>query len=253
MTSMKNLRRLAGAVALTASVALVTAGCGPNEPAPASATPPSAVQSTPPSDGAAAQPAGDAAPMLDEAVKSARVLRTVHVKFSTSGIDNLLARSYAADVTTAPAVAARGSANLKINGQYVQSDFKVVEGNLWVKNADGKYANTGSARGKFDPAVLLDPKRGIAALVEATTDAKVDGAPSKVDGHDAVKITGTIPAEAATVLVPKEQLGDKKTLPISIWLSPEQPRMVMQLIITAGEGSLTLGLDKAEPFTVTAG
>lgn len=250
-TPLLYLRRIAAvAVASTAVVAL-SSGCGPSDPTPvASATPTAEAVSEPAQNGADTV---DVKQLLDDAGKSARILRSVSVQFSTTNIEDLLAKSYAAEVTTSPAVAARGSANLKINGKYSQTDFHTNAGNLWIKGADGKFTNAGTARGKFDPAVLLDPERGLAAIISGTTDAQVDGAPAKVNGRDTVKVTGQLPADAATVLVPKTSLGDAEKLPVTLWLSPEQPRMLVQVIIGAGKGSMTIKLAKADPFTTSPG
>ncbi len=180
-------------------------------------------------------------------------MTTAHLLFSSTKVPNLLAQSYSSDVTITPAAAARGSANLKINGAYSQTDFRTHDGDLWIKGTDGNFTNAGPARGRFDPAVLLDPQRGVAGLVSLVADARVDEQPVQLDGHDAVKITGSLPVQAAAVLVPASSLGDNEQLPVTLWIGFQKPYTLEQAIVTVGGGSLTLKLSAAEPFTTNAG
>ncbi|KXO92916.1 Putative lipoprotein lprA precursor (plasmid) [Tsukamurella tyrosinosolvens] len=242
-------------------LATTLVACGPDEAtaAPAASASPSPValpseSASPETSGAAAQASGaDASSLIDEAAKSARILRSVRAEYSTTGIENLLAKSYAAEITTTPSVASRGTANLKIQGAYRQSDFRTIDGKLWIKGTDGKFVDAGPARGKFDPAVLLDPQRGLAALIASTESAKIDGGPAKLDGKDTVKVAGTLPTAAAAVLVPRESLGERDEVPVTLWFTPNKPNDLVQLIIKAGDSSITLKLSKGEPFTIAAG
>lgn len=239
------LLRIAVVSVAVATLSALTTGCDSSEPEP---SPTPAASSAATSETTAA-PVDDAARFIDDATKSVTMLRTTHIDFTSVGIDDLLVTSYAADVTTDPAVASRGSASIKINGEYTQSDFYTADGNLWIAGSDSTYIDTGTASGKFDPAVLLDPSRGIGSIVAATTDPVIDAAPSQVNYQDTIKITGTIPAAVATVLVPETSFAGADQLPITLWVDPAEQHTLVQVLILAGEGSVSFRVSPARPFT----
>lgn len=252
--AMRNPLKITIAASVAAIAAVAITACGPAEPK-TNAAPTTVSSSAEPSTGPAqtdSTTGADASALIDSAAKSARILRSVHVEFSTTGVLDLLAQSYVADVTTSPAVASRGSANLKINGAYTQTDYRTVDGKLWIKGKDGKFTDMGPARGKFDPAVLLDPQRGLAALVAGVENGKIDGTPAQLNGKEAVKVTGMLAAESAKVLLPREALGDVDEVPVTVWLAPNAPNDLIQLILKTKSGTVTLRMSKGEPFTVAA-
>lgn len=191
----------------------------------------------------------DAGQLLSDATEAVRATQSAHVLFSSTNIADLLARTYAADITLTPANAARGNGTLKINGTYSQAEFRTNNGVLWVEAADGAFVNTGPAHGTLDPAALLDPERGIAALLAAVTGPVVQERESHAGNQAAVKIAGTLLPSAAGVLVPVSTLRGASQLPVMLWVTPQSPRKLVQVIITINDGSLTLQLGEAAPFT----
>ncbi|CPW92618.1 LppX_LprAFG lipoprotein [Mycobacteroides abscessus] len=192
----------------------------------------------------------DATLLMNDAVSAARATPSARLLFSSTNVADLLAKAYAADVTVTPAIAARGNATLKINGDYTQAQFRTGEGTLWVQGSDGAFVKVGRARGTLDPAALLDPARGIAGLL-AAVDSPVIEEPHAFAGSDAaIKVTGTLPSPSASALIPKSSLGDAKELPAALWLAPQSPHQLMQLTIAVGDGSLALRVEKGEPFTI---
>ncbi|WP_100492791.1 LppX_LprAFG lipoprotein [Mycobacteroides abscessus] len=237
------LTRLA-AVGLSAAVALLAVGCqqqGPSEHTATSAY----VSAT-----ADAETDLDVTQLMSAAIATARAMRSAHLMFSSTGVRDLLAKAYAADVTLTPAVAARGNATLKINGDYIQAQFQTVEADLWIQGAGGTFVNAGPAQGTLNPAALLDPQHGIASVLAAVTFPVIVDAKAHAGPDEAVKVAGTLSAAAASALVPRSSLGDATEFPVAVWLAPVDPYPLLQVIVTVGEGSLTLRADKAEPFTV---
>lgn len=229
--------RIAAAVFVTA-LPLLVVGCQHSGPDAAAAHRPASDTAGDP----------DAGQLLSDATAAVRATQSARVLFSSTNID-LLARTYAADITLTPANAARGNGALKINGTYSQAEFRTNNGVLWVEGADGAFVNAGPAHGTLDPAALLDPERGIAAFLASVTGPVIQEHESHAGNQAAVKIAGTLPLSAAGVLVPLSTLRGASQLPVTLWVTPQSPHKLVQVIITINDGSLTLQLGEAAPFT----
>ncbi|BBX82212.1 hypothetical protein MAUB_00850 [Mycolicibacterium aubagnense] len=167
---------------------------------------------------------------------------------STHGIENLTASSYAADVTTDPP-GASGSADLMIDGQRRQTDFLVESGHLWITNVDGSREDVGPARGSLDPTALLDPNRGLAALLQLVTDATFDthqpDAAYTVAGRPTQLLHAQLPHQAATILLPAASIGSRDRVPVQLWLDRSAGHALVQLIAEIGDGSAVLVITPA--------
>lgn len=233
--------RLAAA-AFGVTLSLLAAGCQHPGPGPSTIT------------RSASQPTGDehnadAKRLLTDAANAARAMQSARVLFSSTDVPDLLARAYAADVTVMPAGSAAGNGTLKINGSYSQAEFRTDAGVLWVKASDGSFVNAGPAHGTLDPAALLDPGHGIAGLLASVTAPVIEDRRAHEGWQEAVKITGTLPASAAAVLVPVSSLGSTSELPVAVWVAPESSHQLLQLIVKVGEGSLTVQFDETRSST----
>lgn len=232
------------AVGLSAAVALLAVGCQQQRPSENTAT--SAYVSAT----AGAETHLDVNQLMNAAIATARAMRSAHLMFSSTGVTDLLAKAYAADVTLTPTVAARGNATLKINGDYSQTQFQTVEADLWIQDANGTFVDTGPAQGTLNPAALLDPQHGVASVLAAVASPVIVDPKAHAGPDEAVKVAGTLSAAAASVLVPRSSLGAATEFPVAVWLAPVDPYPLLQVIVTVGEGSLTLRADRAEPFTI---
>ncbi|MFA5709915.1 LppX_LprAFG lipoprotein [Mycolicibacterium sp.] len=187
---------------------------------------------------------------LASAAASARSLRGARVLFSTTGVEDLTASSYAANIVAEPASAA-GSGNLLINGERSQTDFRIEDGRLWIKSVDGTFEDVAAARGNLDPTALLDPATGLAAMLEAVTAAEFlrlqpEGPSSTVAGRATVKMHAQLPEKAATLLLPATAVAGHGPLPVTLWLDPTAGGYdLVQLIAEVGEGSMTLTVASA--------
>lgn len=195
-------------------------------------------------------PAADpAAAALADAAATARACAAAHLDVFTRGIENLTANSYAADVTTDPPTA-RGSADLLIDGQRRQTDFLVENGHLWITNADGSREDVGPARGALDPTALLDPKLGLAALLQLVTgatfdNAQPDGTETTVAGRPTQLLHAQLPRQAATILLPAASIGSRDQVPVRLWLDRSPDHALVQLIAEIGDGSFVLAITPA--------
>lgn len=194
---------------------------------------------------------GDASTLISDAASAMRDTASAHVLFSSTGVHDLTADSYDADVLAAPP-AAQGSANLLINGERVQTGFKVADGQLLIETVDGEMVDAGPAQGQFDPPALLDRATGLAALIGSVQDA----VPAKPADSDAdrgrLKLQAQLPAASATILVPRSSLGSADYLPTTLWFDPAANNAMVQLVAGVGTGSVTLRISASEHAAATA-
>lgn len=220
-------------ISVTAAVAVTVSAAGCSAGPTTISASPSAHQSS----------SGDAPARLADASSAMRNTTAAHVQFSSTGVDDLTASSYDADVSVAPP-AAHGSANLLIDGQRVQTGFKVADGQLWVETVDGGVAEAGAAHGQLDPPALIDRATGLAALIGAVHDA----VPVETTDADpaAVKLEAKLPVRAALLLVPRSSLGVGASLPVTLWLDPAENNALAQLVVGIGDGSVSLHISAAQ-------
>jgi hypothetical protein len=166
---------------------------------------------------------------------------SAYIRYSTQGFDSLTATSWAADVTVSPPTA-KGSGELLVDGQRAPTGFDVNAGRLRIENADGTREDVGASFGVLDPPRILDPKTGLSALLSAATGAESDPGPADVEGTTMVRIRAQLPVEAGAILLPAAAIAGTGPLPVTLWIDPAG-NILRQLLLTAGEGSVTLRLD----------
>ena len=223
------------AVATALAAVLLASGCSTAAPPPTGsplATETAAAARDLPSDPSAA---------VADAARRLRTTTAATIMVATTGIENLIASSYAAEVSTDPA-AANGNASLMINGERQQANFQVRDGELFLDSADGESFTVGPARGNFDPTLLLDPQLGLASMIETISPVSFEGPQPVNDGQVAgtVKLRGELPVAAAEAVLPRDNLHNVASVPVTLWLDPDAGNALVQLIITAGGGALTL-------------
>ena len=215
---------------------LLASGCSTNAAPPPPGVPP-AVQTA----GAAPDLASDPSSAVADAAMKLRATTAAAIMVATAGMDKLIASSYAAQVSTDP-VTARGNANLMINGERQQAYFQVRDGELFLESSDGEPIAVGPSRGNFDPTLLLDPQLGLASMIETISPVAFDGPQPVDDGRIAgtVKLRGDLPVTAAEVVLPRYMLHNLASVPVTLWLDPAAGNALVQLIVTANGGSMTL-------------
>lgn len=216
----------------------------PVESAPASSDVPTSV--------IAAGELPDAVTLIDQSATDLRVQKSVHVELSTTGeLIGVPVRELSGDVTSTPAGAATGNANVRINEQFYKTDFIVIGGQLYAKLDGANFSEVGAAQESYDPAVLLDPERGVANLV-AKIQNPVSEARETVDGADTVKITGTLSPSEFDSIVPG--LGGRtEAFPITVWVTAAAPFVLVKAEVTIDDAVITIDTSKwGEPVTITA-
>ena len=198
-------------------------------------------------------PLPDAATLLTDSAETTRGEQSVHLQLTVNGeIKELPIATLSGDLTNAPAVAAQGTADLIFLGQKLTDvGFVVVDGDLYgAITKGGNMQNFGPAADIYDISAILNPDNGLANVLSSFTDAKAVGREA-VSGSDAVKITGTVPADAVNKIAP--QLKATAPAPGTAWIREDGDHQLAQVMLEPSAGNtITMTLtDWGKNVTVT--
>ena len=194
----------------------------------------------------------DAAPLLQQSSETTKSQSSVHLLLTVQGeIKELPIDSLEGDLTTTPAVAAQGSANLNFLGQKLEGvGFVVADGNLFATlTAGGAYQDFGPAADIYDVSAILSPTNGLANVVANFSEPKADGRET-INGVETVRITGNVSADAVNKIAP--QIGATGPVPGTAWVAEEGNHELMQAKLEPSDGnSVTMTMsDWGKPVTV---
>ena len=195
----------------------------------------------------------DAATLLQQSSETTKSQTSVHLGLTVQGeIKELPIESLEGDLTTAPAVAAQGKANLLFLGQKLDDvSFVVAEGKLFATlTTGGAYQDFGPAADIYDMSAILNPETGLANVLANFSDPKAEGRET-VNGVETVRITGNISADAVNKIAP--QIGATGPVPGTAWIAEEGNHELVQAKMDPGPGNIvTMTLsDWGKPVTVT--
>lgn len=182
-------------------------------------------------------PLPDAATLLTDSAATTRSEQSVHLQLTVNGeIKELPIATLSGDLTNAPAVAAQGTADLIFLGQKLTDvGFVVVDGDLYgAITKGGNMQNFGPAADIYDISAILNPETGLANVLSSFTDAASVGREA-VSGSDAVKITGTVPAEAVNKIAP--QLKATAPSPGTAWIREDGDHQLAQVMLEPSPGN----------------
>lgn len=194
----------------------------------------------------------EAATLLSDSQKSTAALKSVHLELGVTGtIEGLPIESLSGDLANEPAVAAQGKATIIFLGQKVEDvEFVVADGVLYGALTPGSWTDFGPASDIYDVSAILNPEKGLANILANMTDPKNDSV-EEISGVEAVKITGTVSADAVNKIAP----DIKATAPVpgTAWVRTDGDHALVQAKLDISEGnSVQMTLSKwDEPVTVT--
>jgi lipoprotein LprG len=147
--------------------------------------------------------------------------------------------------------AAQGTVQRDQGGQVVELAVVVLGDKLYVRGATGPFLKLDAANlsAFYDPRPILDPDRGIAAVLasgkEATTEAR-----EQVGGVDTYRLQVNFPAQPLGTLLPgpdQDQTGD-------IWIAIQDSRLVQaQFPAIDPESTITIRFSEYDvPVDITA-
>ena len=197
-------------------------------------------------------PLPDGATLIKDSDQTTRALTSVHLLLEVNGeIKELPIARLDGDLTTVPAVAAQGKANIVFLGQKVDDvEFVVADGNLFGALTPGSFSDFGPAADLYDVSAILSPDRGLANILANFSDAKADGR-EDVNGVKAIRVTGTVTAEAVNAITP--QIGATGPVPATAWIQEDGDHQLVRAKLEPTPGNtlqLTL-TDWGKTVTVT--
>jgi lipoprotein LprG len=197
------------------------------------------------------KPPPDAASLLKESSETTKSQTSMHLKLAVQGeIKELPIESLEGDLTNTPAVAAQGTANIVFLGQRLEGvDFAVVDGTLYAALTKGSYQDLGPAVDIYDVSAILNPDTGLANVLANFSDPKADGRET-INGVDAVRVTGTVTADAVNKIAP--QIAATGPVPATAWIREDGNHELVQAKLEPTPGnSLTMTCtDWGKPVTV---
>jgi lipoprotein LprG len=143
---------------------------------------------------------------------------------------------------------AQGTARLALGRQTTEIRFVIVDRVLYLQGPTGGFRQlpVEAATTVYDPSVVLDPQRGIPALLNSATAARTE-AREEVNGVDAYRVSATLPGDRLAVLVP----GATQSLTGQLWIAVRGSRLVQARFPLPG-GTTTARLSEFdEPVNIT--
>ncbi|MGH3898504.1 MAG: LppX_LprAFG lipoprotein [Pseudonocardiaceae bacterium] len=146
---------------------------------------------------------------------------------------------------------AKGNANLDQGGQVIELEFVILGETLYLRPPTGPVQKLplSLAGAVYDPSVILNPDRGVAAVLAsgkgATTEAR-----EQVGGVDSYRLRVDFPAQPLSTLVP----GPPKDKTGQIWIAVQGSRLVQaQFPATDPDGRITVRFSEYDvPVEITA-
>ncbi|KXP15118.1 LppX_LprAFG lipoprotein [Tsukamurella pseudospumae] len=223
------------ALALLAAGALVLTGCADKKSTDATSTTTATSAQNGASGSPTAKPSVDAnglptVQIVKDAALATRETYSEHLTLAVDkGIKGLPVTSVTGDIISfkdTKRVAAQGEANVVTDdkGTMAQTKFVVIDGMMYADFGGAKYRGIGKTgeKGVYDPAIILDQEKGLAKILDALQNPKVEGKDT-VNGLKTVKVSGTVDTHILDPLLPQitdiAQRGNAGTnLPITLWI-----------------------------------
>jgi lipoprotein LprG len=177
----------------------------------------------------------DGTALLADSAKAMRAVTTTHFTLDVQGnTPGVQLRS--ADGQLKRDGSAKGVAKVDEGRQLLELQFVIIGQDLYLTPPTGRIQKLplSFAGAVYDPSVILNPDRGIAAALASGTGATTE-AREQVDGVDSYRLRVTFPAQPLGAVVP-ELAPDKSS---EIWVAAQGSRLVKaQFPTTYGTGTV---------------
>lgn len=199
-------------------------------------------------DGAGALPA--APEVLAKAADAMKAVSTLGFTIETEGRPPVQVRR--ADGNLTREGDAKGTVQIDVLGSLQELEFVLVGDTVHFKGPTGGYQRMSRAdlARLYDPSAILDPGKGVPALLSSATDARTE-AEERVGSADAYRIAVTLSRQSLAALVP----GIQQDVKGQVWIEKPGGRL-LKASLPMGEGDasgtviVTL-TDYDVPVTVT--
>ncbi len=166
----------------------------------------------------------EGATVLGDSAKAMRAVNTAHFAVDVQGNSpQIQVRSANGQLTREGS--AKGTVKVDEGRQILELQIVILGDRLYISGLPGGVQQMSASflSGYFDPRALLDPDRGIAAVLASGKDPNTETR-EQVDGVDSYRLGVTFPAQPLTTLVPGLGLvPDKAT---DIWVAAQGSRLV---------------------------
>lgn len=190
----------------------------------------------------------DSARLLADSAAAMRTVTTTHITIDVQGdVPGVQLRS--ADGVLTREGSAKGTATMDFGEQILEVEFVSIGDKRYVRIPPSGFQPWPSA--EYDPAVILNPDRGIAAVLASGKEATTEGR-EQVGGVDSYRLQVNFPAEPLSGLLsnfipepPQDRTGQ-------VWIAVEGSRL-MQAQFPAADGSVTVRFSEFDvPVEITA-
>jgi lipoprotein LprG len=164
----------------------------------------------------------DGTTLLADSAKAMRAVTTVHFALEVQGnAPGVQLRAAEGQLTREGA--AQGTAKVDEGRQILELGFVIIGQDLYLRPPTGPVQKLplSFAGSVYDPSVILNPDRGIAAVLASGTGATTE-AREQVDGVDTYRIQAKFPAQPLGTLVPG--LATDKTS--EVWIAVQGSRLI---------------------------
>ncbi|MGH3727009.1 MAG: LppX_LprAFG lipoprotein [Mycobacterium sp.] len=186
----------------------------------------------------------EAATLLTESAATTKAQKSTHIVLKVTGDKPVLKLSeLTGDLTTSPAVAAKGTA--KTGG--LELPFVVLDGELWAQ-LSSTYTSMGPVKDVYDIGLILDPNKGLANLLSNIKDAKSEKTET-VDGVDSILVDGTMSKDALNTFAGSKLTSD---IPAKAWIQKDGTHQLTKISVDTSPGNtIEMSLsDWGKPVTV---
>ena len=188
------------------------------------------------------------ATVLTDSATAMKSVNTVHFAFDVQGnTPGVQLRSAEGQLTREGS--AKGTAKVDEGRQLLELQFTIIGQDLYLRPPTGPVQKLplSFAGTVYDPSIILNPDRGIAAALASGKDATTQER-EQVDGVDTYRVQATFPAQPLGTLVP----GLATDKPSDIWIAVQGSRLIKAQFPTTSGGVTAHFSDYDAPAQITA-
>lgn len=185
--------------------------------------------------------------VLTDSATAMRSVNTVHFAFDVQGnAPGVQLRSAEGQLTRDGS--AKGSAKVDEGRQLLELQFTIIGQDLYLRPPTGPVQKLplSFAGTVYDPSIILNPDRGIAAALASGKDTSTQ-AREQVDGVDTYRLETTFPAQPLGTLVP----GLATDKPSDLWVAVQGSRLIKAQFPTTSGGITAHFSDYDAPAQIT--
>ncbi|MGH3933317.1 MAG: LppX_LprAFG lipoprotein [Pseudonocardiaceae bacterium] len=146
--------------------------------------------------------------------------------------------------------AARGTASVDLGRQFLDVDFVILGEDLYLKGPTGDFRKTSASSTflAYDPRVILDPNRGVAAVLAGGTAATTE-AREQLGGVDSYRLRATFTGPTLGAFVP----DTSQEINGQVWIATEGFRLTQARFPITADTVVTFRFsDYDAPANITA-